>query len=83
MGKEKLNSRALVERDAKIGSAHKGIFRILDKFKSVVGELVVIQVYAPTTEAQQPECDSFYSLLQATISEQKDGDFVILVHGRL
>jgi len=28
MGKEKLNSRALVERDAKMGSAHRGIFRI-------------------------------------------------------
>jgi len=28
MGKEKLNSRALVERDAKIGSTHRGIFRI-------------------------------------------------------
>jgi len=29
MGKEKLNSRALVERDAKIGSTHRGIFRIV------------------------------------------------------
>ena len=47
------------------------------KFKSMVGELVVI--HAPTTEAPQPECDSFYSLLQATISEQKDGAFVILM----
>ena len=28
MGKEKLNSRALVERDAKIGSTHRGRFRI-------------------------------------------------------
>ena len=36
-------------------------------------------MYAPTTEAPQPECDSFYSLLQVTISEQSNGAFVILM----
>jgi len=34
---------------------------------------------APTTEATQQEVDSFYTLLQSIVNEQKDGAFLILM----
>jgi len=38
---------------------------------SFVGYLVVVQVYAPTSEASlQQEIDSFYNLLQSAVNEQ-------------
>jgi len=52
---------------------------ILAEFTTMVGCLVVIQVYAPTTEATQQEVDSFYTLLQSTVNEQKDGAFLIIM----
>ena len=52
---------------------------ILAKFTTMVGCLVVIQVYAPTTAATQQEVDSFYTLLQSAVNEQKDGAFLILM----
>jgi len=47
---------------------------LLTRFKSFVGYLVVIQIYAP-----QQDIDFFYSLLQSTVNEQKDSAFTIVM----
>ena len=52
---------------------------LLARFKSFVGYLVVIQIYAPTSEAPQQDIDSFYCLLQSTVNEQKHSAFNIMM----
>jgi len=52
---------------------------IVAKFKSIIGCLVIIHVYAPTTNASQQEVELFYSLLQAAFSEQKHSSCVVLM----
>jgi len=52
---------------------------ILARFKTMIGILIVIQIYAPTTDAKQQEIDSFYNLLQATLNDHKHSASVIVM----
>ena len=52
---------------------------LLARFEAPIGHLVVMQVYAPTSEAAQQDVDSFYNLLQAAVNEQKSSDFTVLM----
>ena len=42
---------------------------MLANFTTMAGCLVVIQFYAPTTEATQQQVDSFCTLLQSTVND--------------
>ena len=44
---------------------------ILARLKTMIGCLIVTQIYAPTTDVKQQEVDSFYNLLQATLNDTK------------
>jgi len=49
------------------------------RFSTLIGCLTVIQVYAPTAESSAEEIDSFYNLLQATVSGSKNTEFFIIM----
>jgi len=52
---------------------------LLAKFRSFTGELIVIQVYAPTAEAEPKIIDSFYDDLQTTIVKISGKSCVVLM----
>jgi len=49
------------------------------KFQTMVGYLVVIQVYAPTADAAAEDIEAFYCLLQTAVSEQRDASFLVVM----
>ena len=54
---------------------------ILAKFLSFTGELVVIQVYAPTSDADEKEHSSFYDQLQTTLNSVATNKSCVMLLG--
>ena len=52
---------------------------LLAKIKAKPFDIATIQVYAPTSESEEEECDSFYADLDKVYKECKSNEIVIVM----